>query len=141
MRSDFSLNIDSCLLALSVNRVKLGRAYLPHMGDFVEPPPKPNSKTLVFCFFFNSGSPITTSSIANPTNIANANSETPTPADRVVPIHGWRTKKDQEGDKRTKKRTKGEGRWVVLVALVVSLGFHRVRCLGGGSTKSTMRGK
>ena len=33
----------------------LGRAYLPHVGDFVEQPPKPNSKTLVFCFFFNSG--------------------------------------------------------------------------------------
>ena len=30
---------------------ELGRAYLPHMGDFVEPPPKPNSKSLVFCFF------------------------------------------------------------------------------------------
>ena len=28
--------------------------------------------------------------LANPTNIANANPDPPTPADRVVPIHGWR---------------------------------------------------
>ena len=74
--------------------------------------------------------------MANPTNIANVNPDPPTLADCVVPIHGAepkRTKKDQKGDK-----TKGEGRWVVLV---VSLDFHRVRCLGGGSTKSPMCGK
>ena len=35
--------------------------------------------------------------------------------------------------KRTKKRTKGEGR-----SVIVSLGFHRVRCLGGGSTQLPM---
>ena len=28
--------------------------------------------------------------LANPTNIANANPDPPTLADRVVPIHGWR---------------------------------------------------
>ena len=28
--------------------------------------------------------------LANPTNIANANPDPPTPADRVVPIHSWR---------------------------------------------------
>ena len=33
----------------------------------------------------------------------------------------------------TKKGTEREGRWVV-----ISLGFHRVPCLGGGSTKSPM---
>ena len=38
--------------------------------------------------------------LANPTNIANANPDPSTPADRVVPIHGWRTKKDQKGGKR-----------------------------------------
>ena len=27
---------------------------------------------------------------ANPTNIANANPKPPTPADRVVPVNGWR---------------------------------------------------
>ena len=71
--------------------VIVGRAYLPHMGDFVELPPKPNSKTLVFCFFFNSG---------------------------------WPTR-DRRGG--------ALGR--------VSLGFHPVRCLGGGLTKSPMCGK
>ena len=39
-------------LLISILRLNLcGRAYLPHMGDFVEPPPKPNSKTLVFRVF------------------------------------------------------------------------------------------
>ena len=38
--------------------------------------------------------------MANPTNIANANPDPPAPADRVVPILGWRTKKDHKGDKR-----------------------------------------
>ena len=66
--------------------------------------------------------------MVNPTNIAKAKSDPPTPADRGVPIHGW----------KTKKGTKEEGRWVVIV---VSLGFHRERCLGGGSTKSPMGGK
>ena len=37
---------------------------------------------------------------ANPTNTTKANPDPPTPADRVVPIHGWRTKKDQKGDRR-----------------------------------------
>ena len=38
--------------ALNVSLKLPGRAYLPHnMGDFVEPPPKPNSKTLVFWVF------------------------------------------------------------------------------------------
>ena len=36
----------------------------------------------------------------------------------------------------TKRGQKGEGRWVV----IVSLGFHRVRCLGGGSTETPMCG-
>ena len=38
--------------------------------------------------------------LANPTNIANANPDPPTPADRAVPIHGWRTKKVKKGDQR-----------------------------------------
>ena len=38
--------------------------------------------------------------MANWTNAANTNPDPPTPADRVVPIHGWRTKKGQKGDKR-----------------------------------------
>ena len=38
--------------------------------------------------------------MANPTNIANANPDPPTSADREVPIYGWRTKKDQNGDNR-----------------------------------------
>ena len=183
-------------------------AYLPHIGDFVEPPPNPNSKALVFWVFsIPVGQP---PSLANPTNTAKANPDPPTPADRVVPIHGWRTKKDQKGDKWTKgaylphmgdfvepppnpnsktlvfcffqsrlanhqvwptrpislrltqtplpqltvwsqfmaEKTKkdqkgdkwtkkGERRWVV----VSLMGFHRVRCLGGGSTKSRMCGK
>ena len=78
-----------------------GRAYLSHMCVFVEPPPKPKSKTLVFCLF-QFWLPTTTSGMANPTNIANANPDPPTPADRVVPIHDWRTKKDQKADKMTK---------------------------------------
>ena len=41
--------------------------------------------------------------LANPTNIANANPDPSTPADRVVPIDGWRTKKDQKGTKGDKK--------------------------------------
>ena len=38
--------------------------------------------------------------MTNPTNIANANPDPPTPADRVVPTYGRRTKKEQKGDKR-----------------------------------------
>ena len=59
-------------------------------------------------FFFDSGWPTTTCGMANPTNIADANPDPPTPAERVVPLHGCRTKKDQKGD----KRTKWNGRWV-----------------------------
>ena len=43
--------------------------------------------------------------MADPTNIANANPDPATPADRLVPIHGWKTKKDQKGDRgQTDKR-------------------------------------
>ena len=116
MRSDFSLQTP----------LRNGCAYLPHMSDFVEPPPKPRQQdTRRFMGFFNSGWPTTTSGMADPTSVANANPDPPTPADRVVPVHDWRTKKDPKGE----KRAKGKGRWVV-----VSLGFHRVRCLGDGST-------
>ena len=93
------------------------------MGDFVEPPPNPNNKALVFCFFqFLLANQ--QYRLANPTNIAYANPEPPTRADRVVPIHGWRTQKDQRGGQR------GE-----------ALGFHRVQCLGSGSAKSPTCGK
>ena len=116
---------------LNASRPSGGRACLPHMGDFVEPPLMPNSKTLIFWGFFQFRLANHQFGLANPTNIANPNPDPPTPADRVVPIHGWGTKKDQKGDKRTKG-----GGWVV-----VSLDFHRVRVLGGGSTKSPMYGK
>ena len=45
--------------------------------------------------------------MANPTNIANANPEPPTPADRVVPIHGWKTQNDQKGDRGQKDKRGG----------------------------------
>ena len=77
--------------------------------------------------------------MAHPTNIANAN------PDPLPQLTAWSQLMAGE-PKRTKKgtgdkRTKGERRWVVLVVLTVSLGFHRVWCLGGGSTKSPMCGK
>ena len=37
-----------------------------------------------------SGSVLSWPTRPNPTNIANANPNPPTPADRVVPVHSWR---------------------------------------------------
>ena len=77
-----------------------GRAYLPHMGDFVEQPPKPNSKTLVFCFFsIPVGQPPLSVWPTRPISLT-LTQVPPIPVDRVVPIHGWRTKKDQNWNKR-----------------------------------------
>ena len=45
--------------------------------------------------------------MTNPTNIANANPDPPAPADRVVPIYGWRTKKTKKGTKGQKDKRGG----------------------------------
>ena len=77
-------------------------------------------------FFFNSGWP-TTNSVWPNLPISLTLTQTPLPQ-----LTAWSQFMAGE-PKRAKKGTKGEGRWVV-----VSLGFHRVRCLGGGSTKYPM---
>ena len=64
----------------------VGLAYLPHMGDFVEPPPNPNSKTLVFFSFFQFRWANHYFRYGQPD--PNAHPDPPTPAVRVVPIHG-----------------------------------------------------
>ena len=92
---------------------------------------------LVFWFFFNSDWSTTISGW--PTRpISLTLTQTPLPQltawSQFMTGEPKRTKKDQKGD----NRTKGEGGWVVLV---VSLFFDRVRCVGGGSTKSPMCGK
>ena len=61
----------------------LGSAYLQSM-DFQREPQSKHHLYFLDCFFFTSWP-----TRPNPTHIANAN-PTPTPADRMVPIHSWR---------------------------------------------------
>ena len=119
------------VLAIKVRAHEHGRPYLPHMGDFVEPPPKPNSKILVFCLFFSIpvGQPPLPVWPTRPISLITL-TQTPLPQ-----LTAWsqfmarepkgpkKTKKDQKGPKRGQK---GKGCWVA-----ISLGFHHVRAVLG----------